>query len=129
MYQISWINWGMYVRVQQMVDLLSAALVKLLHCFKQCDSKAQTHRKQLRFQVLAHCQVYTYLRCIRRTGSANKSEMSSIFPFFFTSECFLHNNQPTWEKKKPRLALCGSALVSENLWCTRWSRAHSITSF
>ena len=57
----------------------------------------------------------TYLRCIRRTGSANRSETSSIFPFFFTSGCFLHNNQPTWEKKKPRLALCGSALVSENL--------------
>lgn len=67
----------------------------------------------------------TYLN----SGSAYKSERSIPLPFRLTSSCFLHINQPMCEKKKPRLALCGSASVSWNLWCTRWSLDHSITEF
>ena len=46
-----------------------------------------------------------------------------------TSGCFLHISHPMWEKKNPLLALCGSALVSLYLWCTLWSRHHSIMWF
>ena len=51
--------------------------------------------------------------------------MSTIFPFRSTSGCFVCMSQPTWAKKKPRCELCGSASVSLNLWCTRWSRTQS----
>ena len=75
-------------------------------------------------------QVYeTYLCWNAKSGSDSKSSMFTLAPNFFTSGCFLHINQPIWEKKNPRLALCGSAFVSVNLWWTRWSRTHSITLF
>lgn len=65
----------------------------------------------------------TYSFWKRKTGSAFKSAMSSPLPLAITSGCFLHKSQPTCEKKKPLVALCGSASVSEYLWWTRWSRA------
>ena len=55
--------------------------------------------------------------------------MLTVFPLSLTSGCFRMSSQPMWEKKKPRLALWGSASVSENLWCTLWSRLHSMMSF
>lgn len=64
-----------------------------------------------------------------QTGSRWRSLMSIVFPRFFTSGCLRTSSQPMWAKKNPRLALCGSASVSEYLWCTRWSRAHSMMSF
>jgi hypothetical protein len=70
-----------------------------------------------------------YLRWKRRTGSLRRSEMSRSLPFLLTSGCFRTNNHPTCAKKNPRFALWGSASVSENLWWTLWSRAHSMTSF
>ena len=63
------------------------------------------------------------------TLSALRSESSSFFPFSMTSGCFRTNSQPMWEKKKPLKALWGSASVSEYLWWTRWSLAHSKMSF
>lgn len=63
------------------------------------------------------------------TSSAFKSDRSSFLPFSMTSGCLRTSSQPMWEKKKPRLALWGSASVSENLWWTRWSLAHSNMSF
>lgn len=59
------------------------------------------------------------------TGSSSRSVKSSFLPFSMTSRCLRMKSQPMWEKKKPRRALCGSASVSEYLWCTRWSRLHS----
>lgn len=67
--------------------------------------------------------INTYFLWNARTGSASRSEMSSPLPLAITSGCFLHKSQPTCEKKNPRVALCGSASVSEYLWCTRWSLA------
>lgn len=64
-----------------------------------------------------------------RSLSCSRSLMSIPFPFSRTSGCFRQQSQPIWEKKNPRLALWGSALVSLYLWCTLWSRAHSITWF
>lgn len=63
------------------------------------------------------------------SGSVSRSDMSIPFPFSLTSGCLRTSSQPTWEKKKPRLASWGSASVSLNLWCTLWSRAHSCTWF
>lgn len=70
-----------------------------------------------------------YLCCHLSTGSDSKSLMSILEPYFLTSGCFLHINHPMCEKKKPRLALWGSAFVSLYLWWTRWSRTHSMTLF
>lgn len=63
------------------------------------------------------------------TLSALRSPSSSFCPFSMTSGCLRTSSQPMWEKKKPRLALWGSASVSEYLWWTRWSLAHSYMSF
>ncbi len=59
------------------------------------------------------------------TSSAFRSLISSLRPFSMTSGCLRTSSQPMWEKKNPRTALWGSASVSEYLWWTRWSRAHS----
>ena len=67
-----------------------------------------------------------------RRESASRSDMLIVFPAFITAGCFLQRkvfitldpfshltiSQPMWEKKKPLLALCGSACVSLHLW---WS--------
>jgi len=74
-------------------------------------------------------KVSTYFFWNATNGSFSRSDISLSFPFAMTSGCFLHNSQPTCEKKNPRFALCGSAFVSVNLWCTRWSRDHSNTLF
>lgn len=58
------------------------------------------------------------------TGSARRSLTSIVFPFLMTSGCFFTISHPTWAKNSPLLTLCGSAFVSVNLWCTRWSLAH-----
>lgn len=63
------------------------------------------------------------------TSSAFRSSSSSFLPFSITSGCLRTSSQPMWEKKKPRVALWGSASVSEYLWWTRWSLAHSYMSF
>lgn len=49
-------------------------------------------------------------------GSLRKSLISMVAPFAFTSGCFRTNNHPMCEKNNPRFELCGSALVSVNLW-------------
>lgn len=59
------------------------------------------------------------------TPSASRSLRSSLLPFLITSGCLRTSSQPMWAKKNPLRALWGSALVSENLWWTRWSLAHS----
>lgn len=71
----------------------------------------------------------TYFFWNFRRGSFSKSLTSRPFPFSMTSGCLRHMSQPTWEKKKPLLALCGSAFVSLYLWWTLWSLDHSITWF
>lgn len=62
-------------------------------------------------------------------GSASKSDISISFPFWITMGCFLLISQPTCEKKKPLLALWGSASVSVYLWCCRWSLTHMYMQF
>lgn len=71
----------------------------------------------------------TYFLWNRTTGSSSRSVKSSFLPFSMTSWCLRTNSHPMWEKKKPRRALWGSASVSEYLWWTRWSLAHSKMSF
>lgn len=71
---------------------------------------------------------FTYFFCHLRIGSAYRSLRSIPLPLVLTSGCFLQRSQPTWEKKNPRLALCGSASVSLYLWCTLWSLAQSTTA-
>lgn len=61
--------------------------------------------------------------------SASRSDMSILFPYSFTFGCLRDINHPTWLKKNPRFALCGSASVSEYLWCCRWSRTHTYKQF
>ena len=78
-------------------------------------------------QGVVHKQAY--LRWNMTILSSYKSLRSSCFPCFITSGCFFTNNHPTCEKKNPLFALCGSASVSEYLWWTRWSLAHSKMSF
>lgn len=58
------------------------------------------------------------------TGSAAISLISISFPFWMTSGCLFIISHPMWEKKNPRLALCGSAVVSEKRWWVRWSLIH-----
>jgi len=70
-----------------------------------------------------------YFLCIMQTGSLWRSDISMCLPLSLTSGCLRTISQPQCEKKNPRFALCGSASVSENLWCRRWSRDHSIMSF
>lgn len=88
---------------------------------------------QPRFQVFVSSTVnnvnYTHFFWNMRSLSCLRSVRSMPFPFSMTSGCFLHISHPMWEKKKPLLALWGSALVSLYLWCTLWSRAHSYTWF
>lgn len=48
-------------------------------------------------------------------GSASKSDISIFLPYSKTFGCLRDINHPTWLKKKPRFALCGSASVSEYL--------------
>ena len=62
-------------------------------------------------------------------GSCNRSSKPKCFPFWMTSGCLRHKSHPQCAKKKPRVALCGSASVSEYLWCTLWSRLHSYIEF
>jgi len=71
----------------------------------------------------------THFLCTAQTGSANRSLRSRVLPFSLTSGCLRTRSQPQCAKKKPRLALCGSASVSEYLWWTLWSRDHSMMSF
>lgn len=73
--------------------------------------------------------VFTYLLWNITILSAYRSLISICFPFVLTSGCFLTISHPTCEKKKPLLALWGSASVSEYLWWTRWSLTHSKMSF
>lgn len=73
--------------------------------------------------------VHHYLRWNMTILSSYKSLRSSCCPFLMTSGCFLTSSHPTCEKNKPLLALCGSPSVSEHLWWTRWSLAHSKMSF
>lgn len=61
---------------------------------------------------------YTYFFWNMTIGSFSKSDISTEAPFSKTSLCFRTMSQPMWEKKKPRLALWGSASVSVNLWWT-----------
>lgn len=72
--------------------------------------------------------LFTHFLWNRTTGSASRSVRSSFLPFSVTSRCLCMNSQPMCEKKQPRLALCGSASVSEYLW-TRWSLARWKMSF
>lgn len=58
-------------------------------------------------------------------GSLSISLMSILLPSLITSGCFFIMSQPMWAKRKPRFASWGSAVVSENLWWTRWSLTHS----
>lgn len=68
----------------------------------------------------------TYLSKKHITGSAARSLISTFFPYSLTAGwCFIIN-QPMCEKKKPRLALCGSADVSVYLWWVRWTRIHLV---
>lgn len=53
--------------------------------------------------------------CHITIGSFSKSVISIIFRFATTSGCGVRNSQPICAKKKPRLASCGSASVSEYL--------------
>jgi hypothetical protein len=59
--------------------------------------------------------------------------MSTLEPWVITSGCFLHISHPTWEKKKPLLALYGSAFVSvtvENIFISLdYSGRFAIESF
>lgn len=71
----------------------------------------------------------TYFRWNTTTSSASRSLTSSLRPFSTTSGCLRTSSQPMCAKKKPRMALWGSASVSEYLWWTLWSRAHSKISF
>lgn len=68
--------------------------------------------------------LYSYFCWNATTGSAHKSLTSINFPFSLDSAVRFIISHPQWEKKNPRLALCGSASVSENLWWSLWSRAH-----
>lgn len=61
--------------------------------------------------------------------SASISLMSIVFPLTMTAGCFLLINHPTWEKKNPLLALCGSASVSLYLWCCLWSLTQMYRQF
>lgn len=61
----------------------------------------------------------TYLLWNITIGSLSRSEMSIFFPFAITSGCFRIMSQPQCEKKNPLVELCGSASVSEYLWCWR----------
>ena len=74
-------------------------------------------------QVMLKVVTNSWLK--RTTGSAIKSLKSSVFDFSIISGCFLVINQPQCAKKNPRLVLCGSPSVSDHLWWTRWSRAHT----
>lgn len=58
----------------------------------------------------------TYFFWNANMGSLSRSLRSIPLPFSLTSGCFLQSSQPTCEKKKPLLALCGSASVSLYLW-------------
>jgi hypothetical protein len=82
-------------------------------------------RQVLRLSVNSCSTVSAYFWWKATTGSSMMSRMSIIFPHRNTSGCFVCMSQPTWAKKKPRLELWGSASVSLNLWCTRWSRTQS----
>lgn len=61
--------------------------------------------------------------------SASKSLMSICFPYSITFGCFRTQSQPTWLNQKPRFELWGSASVSLNLWCWRWSRTQTHKQF
>lgn len=63
------------------------------------------------------------------SGSSLISDMSIVRPRLYTSGCLRCISQPTCAKKNPLFALCGSASVSLNLWCTLWSRTQSGMEF
>lgn len=95
------------------------------------DLSNLTDQAKLMLSIItwSHCDrkwIDTYFFWNARTGSFSRSVMSIPLPLADTSGCFLHSNQPMCAKKKPRVALCGSASVSEYLWWTRWSRAQCI---
>jgi hypothetical protein len=122
------------IRMIRLVFLSSILLSTLcLHCFickSFCHSNCPFWRRALTefstyFWVDLKCATFTHRRWKTTTKSSSKSLMSTTLPLLLTSGCFLRRSQPTCEKKKPRFALWGSASVSENLWCTLWSRAHS----
>ena len=63
-------------------------------------------------------------RCHMTMGSASRSLTSTSLRRCSTSGRGVNTSQPTCANQKPRRASCGSAFVSEYLWCTRWSLAH-----
>lgn len=84
------------------------------------------HLLQTLFSVITRLDCsHTHFLWNMTTASDLRSWRSSLRPFSITSGCFRTKSQPICEKKKPLTALWGSASVSENLWCTRWSLAHS----
>ena len=54
------------------------------------------------------------------SGSARRSSHGTAAAAVSTAGWRCEKHQPQWAKRKPREALCGSASVSECLWCTRW---------
>ena len=106
------------------------------HISRYCDklvisyegTHMKTHIKNFPSLICLHCQC-THWCWILHTGSSYRSLISKSRPRTLTSGCFFTMSHPICAKKNPLLALCGSASVSENLWWTRWSRAHSIILF
>lgn len=57
-------------------------------------------------------------------GSCMRSLQTIVAPLAVTLGCLRTTSQPMCEKKNPRRELYGSASVSVNLWCNRWSLTH-----
>lgn len=94
------------------------------HDHQVCPEKIKTlSSEMIKFSPSNH--FIFYLFCHMTTQSFVMSLMSTVAPLILTSRCFLTMSHPMCEKKNPLLALCGSALVSVNLWCTLWSLTHS----
>lgn len=96
---------------------------------KNCKDEKQRwiQSETNKFCIACHFSGETYLFCHITIGSCSKSLISTAFRFSTTSGWGVSTSQPTCEKKKPLLALWGSASVSLYLWCTLWSNAQTYT--
>lgn len=90
-------------------------------------SETITQLAQEPIKIIHHPITYCFWNMTNQ--SASISLISMVLPLAMTAGCFLLINQPTWEKKKPRCALWGSASVSLYLWCCLWSRTQMYKQF
>ena len=82
---------------------------------------AQQRERQNRIGSQVVCRTCA---AIWQSGRSTSHRIWVFLPNSSTLGSFFIIHQPMCAKKKPRFEFLGSAIVSDHLWCVRWSRTY-----